>query len=52
LRERSERVVRGWYEGSVLGTSREIADVESRIERVERAVRRLERVKKQQEEDG
>lgn len=50
LRTRSEAVIRGWYEGSVLGNSRFMADVEGRVERVERQVRRAEREKEEEEE--
>lgn len=45
LRARSEKLVRGWYEGRALGYSRFVADVEGRVERVERAVRRAEKRK-------
>lgn len=43
LRTRSEAVIRSWYEGSVLGNSRFMANVEGRIEKVEQSVRRAER---------
>ncbi|UNI13719.1 hypothetical protein JDV02_000435 [Purpureocillium takamizusanense] len=43
LRRRSEAVLRSWYEGNVLANSQTMADVESRVEKVERLVRRRER---------
>ncbi|KAK4157419.1 hypothetical protein C8A00DRAFT_40256 [Chaetomidium leptoderma] len=43
LRRRSERAVRAWYEGGVLRYGVELADVEGRLERVERGVRRVGR---------
>lgn len=46
LRARGEKLVRKWYEdGMVKGASRAVADVEGRIERVERGVRRAERAR-------
>jgi hypothetical protein len=45
LRERSEIVVRHWYEHGVMGYSDFIAGVEGRIERVERALRRVEKTR-------
>ena len=42
LRARSEQVIRAWYESRVLGYGNFIADVEGRVEKVERAVRRTE----------
>ena len=42
LRARSENVIREWYESRVLGYGNFIADVEGRVEKVERAVRRAE----------
>jgi hypothetical protein len=48
LRMRSERAVRAWYEGGVLKYGVELADVEGRLERVERGVRRARR---EREED-
>ncbi len=45
LRSRSENVVRTWYEGRVLGYSQFIADVEGRVEKAEKNVRRVERLK-------
>ncbi|KAK4102858.1 hypothetical protein N658DRAFT_505896 [Parathielavia hyrcaniae] len=45
LRARSERAVRAWYEGGVLRYGVRLADVEGRLERVERGVRRAERVR-------
>lgn len=50
LRTKSEEVIRRWYEGSALGASRFIADVESRATGVERAVRRAERAKAEAQE--
>ncbi|POR30882.1 Uncharacterized protein TPAR_08891 [Tolypocladium paradoxum] len=50
LRRRSEAVMRSWYESGVLGTSRFMADAESRVERVERQVRRKERAKEEDKE--
>ncbi|ROV91608.1 hypothetical protein VSDG_07958 [Cytospora chrysosperma] len=49
LRDRSERVVRKWYEERVVGYGGFIADVEGRVERVERKVRRAEALR---EKDG
>lgn len=43
LRRRSEAAVRSWYQGSVLVNSQALADVEGRVEGVERHVRRRER---------
>jgi hypothetical protein len=43
LRAHSEDVLRTWYEDGVLGTSQFVADVEGRVEKVERQVRRAER---------
>jgi hypothetical protein len=43
LRRRSEIVMRAWYENGVLANSQALADVESRVERAERAVRRAEK---------
>lgn len=46
LRARGERLVRRWYEdGLVKGASKAVADVEGRIERVERDIRRAERAR-------
>lgn len=42
LRARSEQAVRAWYEQRVVGYGAFVADVEGRVERVERAVRRAE----------
>lgn len=50
LRTESEEVIRRWYEGSALGASQFIADVESRASGIERAVRRAERVKAEAQE--
>lgn len=41
LRARSEVAVRAWYEGGVLKSGIVLADVEGRLERVERGVRRV-----------
>ncbi|KAM5348822.1 hypothetical protein ACJ41O_008645 [Fusarium nematophilum] len=43
LRRRSETVIRTWYETGVLDNSRAIADLETRVQVVERQVRRAER---------
>ena len=43
LRARSEAVLRTWYEGRVLRYGSWVADVEGRVETVERGVRRAER---------
>jgi hypothetical protein len=43
LRARGEAVIRRWYEGRALRYSRFVADVEGRVEGVEKAVRRAER---------
>ncbi len=45
LRARSERAVRAWYEGGVLRCGVQLADVEGRLERVERGVRRIGRAR-------
>jgi hypothetical protein len=45
LRGRSEALMRRWYEGGVLGGGQGVADVEGRVERVERMVRRAERLR-------
>ncbi|KAI0883933.1 uncharacterized protein GGS22DRAFT_166453 [Annulohypoxylon maeteangense] len=45
LRARSEAVVRKWYEGDVLRYAEFVATVEGRVERAERGVRRVERVR-------
>lgn len=42
LRTRSEAVLRTWYESSVLERSQFMADVEGRVQKVERSVRRAE----------
>lgn len=42
LRTRSEAVIRTWYESSVIERSQFMADVEGRVERVERLIRRAE----------
>ena len=43
LRQRSEAVIRSWYETGVLSNSQALADVETRVERAERLIRRRER---------
>jgi hypothetical protein len=48
LRARSEEVVRGWYEGPFLQRSQHLAEVEGRVERVERNVRRAEREREEE----
>ncbi|KAI1749325.1 hypothetical protein F4782DRAFT_533611 [Xylaria castorea] len=45
LRARSEAVVRRWYKHDVMGYSDFVAGVEGRMERVERAVRRVEKAR-------
>ncbi|KAH8879361.1 nuclear distribution protein [Thozetella sp. PMI_491] len=45
LRTRSEQVLRSWYEGRVLGYSQFVANVEGRVEKIERSVKRAEWVK-------
>lgn len=50
LRARSERVVRGWYEGRVVGYGGFVADIEGRVERVERKVRRAEALREKEGE--
>ncbi|KAF4897827.1 hypothetical protein CGCF415_v011044 [Colletotrichum fructicola] len=47
LRERSEEVLKKWYQQGVLGASEFVADVEGRVERAERRVRRAEREKEE-----
>jgi hypothetical protein len=42
LRTRSEAVLRAWYESSVIERSQFMADVEGRVEKVERLIRRAE----------
>lgn len=51
LRTRSEAVIRSWYEGSVLGNSRFMANMEGRVEKVERHIRRAERENEEEEEE-
>jgi hypothetical protein len=48
LRRRSERAVRAWYEGGVVRYGVELADVEGRLEKVERGVRRAARVREEE----
>jgi hypothetical protein len=50
LRRRSEVVMRSWYEGGVLRTSQVLADVEGRMERVERRVRRTEHAREEEQD--
>jgi RecA/RadA recombinase len=50
LRQRSETAVRAWYETGVLNNSRAMADIESRVEVVERHVRRAEREQEAEDE--
>ena len=45
LRERSEQVMKGWYERRVLAYGRFVAEGEKRVERAELRVRRAERVR-------
>lgn len=45
LRARSEDLVRGWYQGRMLGHSQSVADIEGRFEKVEQAVRRVEKTR-------
>ncbi|WYZ39593.1 hypothetical protein EsH8_III_001507 [Colletotrichum jinshuiense] len=45
LRARSEEVLKTWYQQGILGVSEFVADIEGRVERVERRVRRAEREK-------
>ncbi|KAG7291373.1 hypothetical protein NEMBOFW57_001390 [Staphylotrichum longicolle] len=47
LRRRSERAVRAWYEGGVLRYGVELADVEGRLEKVERGVRRMTKAREE-----
>lgn len=47
LRSRSEVAVRHWYESSVVGYGAFVADVEGRVEGVERDVRRVERLRRE-----
>lgn len=48
LRARSERLVRSWYEGRVLGYSDFVAAVESCVERADRSLRRMENVRERE----
>ncbi|RGP64641.1 putative ro-10 required for nuclear distribution [Fusarium sporotrichioides] len=50
LRQRSETAVRAWYETGVLDNSKAMADLESRVEIVERQVRRAEREQEAEDE--
>ena len=47
LRARSERLVRSWYEGRVLGYSDFVAAVEGRVERADSSLRRLENARRE-----
>lgn len=49
LRERSAIVVQAWYKGAVIGAGEAWADLEGRVQDVERKVRRSQ---KQREDDG
>lgn len=51
LRRRSEALIRRWYEASLLQSSQGLADVEGRVERVERRVRRAEHERRMEEEE-
>lgn len=50
LRRRSEVIIHSWYESRLLASSRSMADMESRVEGVERQVRRRERTKEEDKE--
>lgn len=50
LRTRSEAIVRQWYETSVLSKSQFMADVEGRVEKVERQIRQTERAREVEKE--
>ncbi|KAI7782705.1 hypothetical protein LA080_013041 [Diaporthe eres] len=50
LRDRSERVVRKWYEERVVGYGSFVADAEGRVESVERKVRRAEALRDREAE--
>jgi hypothetical protein len=50
LRQRGETAVRAWYETGVLNNSKAMADLESRVEFVERQVRRAEREQEAEDE--
>jgi len=50
LRARSERVLKQWYEGRVLGYAQFLADVEGQVEKAERVLRRAERARQAEEE--
>jgi hypothetical protein len=45
LQSRSEQVIRDWYEHGFLNSSQFVANVEGRVEQVERSIRRAEREK-------
>lgn len=45
LRARSEELVRRWYEARVVRYGAFVADVEGRVEGVERGIRRIERAR-------
>lgn len=48
LRARSEKLVRSWYEGRVLGYSDFVAAIESRVERADRGIRRMENARERE----
>lgn len=50
LRTRSEAVVGEWYQERVVGYGNFVADVEGRVERVERGIRRIEGLKAKEAE--
>lgn len=45
LRDRSAAVVEAWYKGAVLGAGEAWAELEGRVQGVERKVKRAERLK-------
>lgn len=49
LRARSELAVKAWYEGGVLRYGRFVADQEGRLEKVERGLRRVEKLRETEE---
>lgn len=49
LRTRSEAVLRSWYESSILSNSQLLADIEGRVEKIERQVKRVERIRDEDE---
>ena len=42
LRKGSERVIRAWYENNILESSNSLADLEGRVELIERTIKRAE----------